>query len=124
MGSCRRGFEYAPDPAATFTGFELLAVPALQTRLGLPFAPRGTLRARFDGDWGRPGPRRRYRPVGLTTDPEGTLVATALDWHGSGDPFPLAHAEGLAVLTEDTPRPADGILDVVPLDGFAAGPRS
>ncbi len=103
------------NPAATFVGFELLVVPALRTRVGLPLAQRPTLRARYDGPWGKPGPRRRFRPVALATDDAGALLARAAPWHGSGDPFGLARGDALAVLPEDVEAPADGLVDVVPL---------
>ena len=103
------------NPAATFVGFELLVVPALRTRLGLPLAARRTLRARYDGPWGRPGPRRRFRPVTLASDGGGRLLARAAPWKGSGDPFGLARGDALAVLPEDAEVPTDALVDVVPL---------
>lgn len=88
------------NPAAVFVGFELLVVPALRTRVGLPFAPRPTLTAHFEGPWGKPSPRRRYRPVRLRTSADGRLLAVATPWQGSGDPFGLGGCDALAVLPE------------------------
>ncbi len=101
------------NPAATFVGFELLVVPALRTRMGLPLRARRSLRARYAGDWGKPGPRRRYRPVLLASDDAGTLIATATPWKGSGDPFGLAAGDGLAVLPEDAA--GVDVVEVLPL---------
>ena len=100
------------NPAAVFVGFEILVVPALRTRLGLHLAARGTLRATYDGPWGEPATRRRYRPVRLETDAQGRLRARATAWRGSGDPFGLAESDALAVLPEGTP--AQALVDVVP----------
>jgi molybdopterin molybdotransferase len=108
------------NPAAAFVGFELLAVPVIRTRLGLPFAPRRFLRARYEGPWGRPGPRRRYRPARLSTTEDGRLVATAEPWRGSGDPFGLAAGDALAVLPEGRHDPGgDRVVDVLPLAATA-----
>lgn len=101
------------NPAATFVGFEVLVIPALRTRLGLPFAPRRTLHARYEGPWGKPGPRRRFRPVTLAADAHGALVATAAPWRGSGDPFGLAGGDALAVLTEGLEAPSEGLVPVL-----------
>ena len=103
------------NPAATFVGFEMLVVPALRTRLGLPLTARPMLRARYEGPWGKAGPRRRFRPVTLGSDDAGTLVATAAPWKGSGDPFGLAAGDALAVLPESEDEPANPLVDVVPV---------
>lgn len=104
------------NPAGTFVGFEILVVPALRTRVGLPFAARRTLTARYDGPWGRALPRRRFRPVRLATDAEGRLHAQATTWRGSGDPFGLAQGEGLVAMPEHGEPPSTGpaLLPVVP----------
>lgn len=105
------------NPAATFVGFELLVVPALRAFVGLPVTERRTLRARYEGDWGKPKPRRRYRPVTLASQADGVLVARPMAWRGSGDPFVFATADGLVVLPEDTPAPEEPapVLEVVPV---------
>jgi molybdopterin molybdotransferase len=103
------------NPAASFVGFEVLVERALRLLLGS--AERRTVRARFDGPFGDPSPRRRYRPVRLSS--EGAVqVATAIPWLGSGDPFALSEAEGLAVLPEERPAPADRVVDVLLLGGL------
>jgi molybdopterin molybdotransferase len=104
------------NPAAAFVGFELLVVPALRTRLGLPFAPRETVRATFDGVTGAPIPRRLVVPVRMRH--EGTEArALPVPWTGSGDPFGLARADGLALVPEGTrvEVPGTALVDVVPL---------
>jgi molybdopterin molybdotransferase len=108
------------NPAASFVGFEVLAVPALRTRLGLPFAPRRTLSALLADAWPGAHPRRRFRPAAMEQDADGRLRARLKPWKGSGDPFGLASAEALAVLPEGGP-PAAGAtrVDVIPLDGAA-----
>lgn len=109
------------NPAAVFVGFELLVVPALRTRVGLSFAPRPTLKAHFEGAWGKTGARRRYRPVRLCAAEDGRLLAVATPWKGSGDPFGLGGCDALAVLPEE---PAEGeaepaaeqrVVEVVPV---------
>jgi molybdopterin molybdotransferase len=116
----RRGdvlvFALPGNPAATFVGFELLVVPALRTRLGLPFGPRRSIRALLDGTTGRPLQRRQYLPVVLEHD--GTrAVARAVRSTGSGDPFGLAAADALAVVPEGArvERPRETEVEVVPL---------
>jgi molybdopterin molybdotransferase len=120
----RRGetlvFGLPGNPAAAFVGFELLVAPALATRLGIPFAPRRTLRAVFDGTTGKPIARRQVLPVRL--EHRGTVAhAVPLPWKGSGDPFALARADALAFVPEgvriDVPRTRS--VDVLPLAGPA-----
>ena len=116
----RRGetlvFGLPGNPAATFVGFELLVVPALHSRLGLPFSPRATVRAVFDGTAKKPIPRRQFVPVRLVH--QGTCArAVPVRWTGSGDPFGLAAADALAAVPEGAVIAAPGSVevDVVPL---------
>ncbi|MGE0190808.1 MAG: gephyrin-like molybdotransferase Glp [Planctomycetota bacterium] len=101
------------NPAASRVGFELLVRPALDALGGLPFAPRACVQATWAGSWGKPMPRRRFRPVAVHVDAQGGLVATSLPWRGSGDPFALADAPAWLVLPEDTPAPVPGPRGVV-----------
>jgi molybdopterin molybdotransferase len=105
------------NPAASFVGFEVVGVPVLGVHLGRAFAPRAALRARWDGpDPGRHA-RRRFRPVLLATDEAGTLTARPIPWQGSGDPFALAAAAGLAMLPESgLAAEGGGRVDVLPLE--------
>ncbi len=104
------------NPAASFVGFEVLVAAALEAYAGRPVAPRPTFKARYDGPWGKPGPRRRYRPVRLRSDDDGGLRADALPWKGSGDPFGLAAAEALVAIPENDPAPeGEVVLDVLPV---------
>nr|MDJ0520969.1 molybdopterin molybdotransferase MoeA [Planctomycetota bacterium] len=105
------------NPAGTFVGFEVLAVPALRGLLGMGIDSRRTLRARYEGPWGKSGPRRRYRPARLETTVDGVLLAKSASWKGSGDPFGLATGDALVVLPEEAPAPEDGpaVVDVIPL---------
>jgi len=128
------------NPAATFVGFELLVAPALDVRLGRPFAPRATVRATLAGRLPARGARRQFVPVALAASLEGApgLVATPVRAMGSGDLFALAAADGLAVVRETGARPpetcgdahapasgapalAGDVVDVVPL-ARGAGP--
>ena len=106
------------NPAASFVGFVLLVAPAIAAQSGTPFAPREVRRARYEGTWGKPIHRRRFRPARLRTGDDGTLVAVATPWRGSGDPLVAAPADALVVLPEDAPRPADPapLVDVVLLE--------
>jgi molybdopterin molybdotransferase len=110
------------NPLASLVGFEVLAVPALRTRLGLPFAPRRTLPARMPWPGGAAAVRRRYRPVRLAGDAAGTLCAEPLAWRGSGDAFGAVAADGLAVLPEGRAEPAGTpvVVDVLPLGALGA----
>jgi molybdopterin molybdotransferase len=108
------------NPAASFVGFEVLGVPVVATLLGRPFAPRATLRARWEGADPGGHARRRFRPVTLGADEAGALVAKAVAWKGSGDPFALAAAHGLAVIEERGLLP-EGRVDVIPLDVLPGG---
>jgi molybdopterin biosynthesis enzyme len=82
---------------------------------------RRTLEASYLGPWGRASDRRRFRPVRLKSDADGRLLAEAVPWKGSGDPFALARAEALAVLREGRPAPDEGEarVEVVPLGPYA-----
>ncbi|MFV1958522.1 MAG: molybdopterin molybdotransferase MoeA, partial [Planctomycetota bacterium] len=108
------------NPAASFVGFEILVVPATRALAGGPFAPRGRLRARYDGPWRGAHPRRRYRPVRLESEGDGRLAARTLPWRGSGDPAAFVGVGALAALPAATPPPLEGaaIVDVVLLGGM------
>jgi molybdopterin molybdotransferase len=95
------------NPAAVFVGFEVLVVPALRTRVGLPVAPRSSLRARLEGPWPGRAARRRFRPVRLAAGEDGTLRAVPAGWRGSGDPFGLSRGDALAVIPEDRDPPEE-----------------
>jgi molybdopterin molybdotransferase len=118
----RRGetlvFELPGNPAASFVGFEILAVPALATRLGRAFAPRRALIAGWHGPDFGPHPKRRFRPVHLVSDADGGLWAEPAGWKGSGDPFALAAGEALAELPEGGSS-AEGSLRVIVLGPHA-----
>lgn len=114
------------NPAASFVGFEVLGVPLLRARLGLPFEGRARLSARWLGPDPGPAARRRYRPVRLASGADGVLEAQPVAWKGSGDPFALARAQALAELPEAGLRtlpgqagPAAGLVSVLPLGGLA-----
>lgn len=121
----RRGetlvFGLPGNPAATFVGFELLVVPAIGTRLGIPFAPRASVRALLDGKLPEPISRRQFVPVDLALD-GASLVARPVRSMGSGDLFALAAMDGLAVVHEEdpaAPRPegASSSRDPAPISG-------
>ena len=89
---------------------------------------RRTLRARYVGPVGPGGDRRRYRPVRLESAADGSLVAKALPWTGSGDPFVSARAEALVALPDEEAVAPDAlprsrrvrpVVDVLPLDAWA-----
>ena len=120
----RRGdtlvFGLPGNPAATFVGFEVLVVPALRTRLGLPFTPRTMLPAAWSGPPVAPIARRQYVPVDLGLAGP-VLTARAIPWAGSGDLFALGRAAGLAVVPEqgaavpESPSAGPGTVEVLPL---------
>lgn len=87
------------NPAATFVGFEALVRAAIEAHLGQPTGPLRTERARLVGAWGRPMPRRRFRPVTLRVMERG-LEAHLQSWRGSGNPFAFVGADALAILPE------------------------
>lgn len=109
------------NPAAAFVGFEVLVAPAIAARLGRPFAPRRAVRARISSPLPAPISRRQYVPVALDLSAS-PASATPVAWSGSGDPFGLARAQGLAIVPgagEAVHAHADGFVDVVP--ALAAG---
>ncbi len=121
----RRGetlvFGLPGNPAAAFVGFELLVAPVIDVRLGRPFAPRPMLRAKLAPPLPAPIPRRQYVPVtlDLAVSP---VVATRVRSSGSGDPFALARAHGLAVVPAVGESPdASGLVDVIPVLGAGFG---
>jgi molybdopterin molybdotransferase len=120
----RRGdtlvFGLPGNPAATFVGFELLAVPAIRTRLGLPFRPRDSMLVACLGALPPPIARRQFVPVSLGVAVDRPLVvATPVRSMGSGDPFALAAASALAVVAEQgaPSRAPEGLVEVIPLRG-------
>jgi molybdopterin molybdotransferase len=112
------------NPAASFVGFEILVVPVLRALLGRPFAPRGALRARWEGPWSGPADRRRFRPARLVCETGGALRAEPVPWKGSGDPFGVARGDVLVVLPEGrtAPGPDRAVVDAVPLVPAALEP--
>jgi molybdopterin molybdotransferase len=115
----RRGdtlvFGLPGNPAAAFVGFEILVAPVLAVRLGRPFAPRATILARPTAPLPAPSSRRQFTPVTLDLS-VAPAAATPVRWSGSGDPFGLAKAHGLAIVPE-TGRASDvppGFARVVP----------
>jgi molybdopterin biosynthesis enzyme len=99
-------------------GFEMLVVPAMASRMGLPVSMRATLKARCRGPWARPGGRRRFRPARLVTGADGILEVERLPWSGSGDPSTAALAEALVALPfgPDEEGGDHAIADVVLLE--------
>jgi molybdopterin molybdotransferase len=109
------------NPAAAFVGFEVLVAPAIGARLGRTFAPRSLLRARPTSPLPAPISRRQYVPVAVDLS-MAPATATPVPWSGSGDPFGLARAHGLAVVPgagEAVEARGDGLVDVLP--ALAAG---
>jgi molybdopterin molybdotransferase len=109
------------NPAASFVGFEVLVVPALRARLGLPFAPRAFVPAVYRGAWGGPKDRRRFRPARLRSADDGRVEVEAAPWRGSGDPFGFATADAMLELREGADPSASGptIVRVLPLGSAA-----
>jgi molybdopterin molybdotransferase len=118
----RRGktlvFGLPGNPAAGFVGFEVLVVPALRALMGVPFAPRETVRARYEGVSAKASEKRLYVPVRRSTAGS-AHVAVPVRWKGSGDPFGLALADGIAAIPEGVRIERAGAVevDVIPLEG-------
>jgi molybdopterin molybdotransferase len=106
------------NPAASFVTFELLGVPALRARTGLPFSARRAVPALWRGPALGPADRLRVRPARLSVDDDARLEAVAAPWRGSGDPFGLAEGDALALVPPGGAAPGERI-GVVSLDALA-----
>ena len=104
------------NPAAVRVGFELMVRPALRRLAGGTLRLPPGFRARFEGTWGRPMRRERFRPARLRTDAEGRLIATVAAWQGSGDPGAYADADAWVRLEAQREAPgAEDTVAVLPL---------
>lgn len=90
------------NPVSSAVTFELFGRPALQKALGLPLAPRRSIRAVTDDRIRMPDGRRFYARVRLREEDDG-WHATLTGAQGSGVLTSMLDVDGLVVVPEDSP---------------------
>lgn len=101
-------FALPGNPISAFVGFQLLVRPALTALEGRLGEAPSFLRARLAGALAAAGKRRSFRPAQVSVTPDGDLVATPIDWQGSGDPFGMVGADALLMQPAGSAAIADG----------------
>ena len=75
------------------------------------------LSARLTQPLRRTGDRREHMPAAVRVTADGRLEAAPVRWHGSGDPFGLARANGLIVREAGADPAEPGTeVDVLPFE--------
>lgn len=82
------------NPVSSMVGYWLLVRPALTGMQGNPDPLPKSIEAVLDGKQSATGDRESYWPAHIAPDEGGRLVASALSWRGSGDPFGMGKANG------------------------------
>jgi molybdopterin molybdotransferase len=91
------------NPVSCYVCFLLFVRMALDGLQGLPSTPPVRWPARLeDAVAGRQDARPAFLPSRIRVDPQGGLVARTLEWHGSGDPFGPALANGFVFQPDGT----------------------
>jgi molybdopterin molybdotransferase len=99
------------NPFAAFAGFHLFVAPQIARLTGQTPRPFATTPARAGFDWARKPGRGEVVPVRLTGhDDNGTPILDRLGKSVSATLFPLAQADGLALVPAATARIAPGDL--------------
>ena len=109
-------FALPGNPVSCFVGFWLYVAPLLRALQGGSAAPPAELAARLHGSLRSGGDRLAYIPASLWVADDGHLEAAPVAWHGSGDPFGLARANGL-IVREPSGKSAESgtLIRVLPL---------
>ncbi len=109
-------FALPGNPVSCFVGFWLYVDPLLRGIQGGVPAPPAVLSARLTASVRRAGDRREHMPATVRATADGRLEAAPVRWHGSGDPFGLARANGLIVREAGADPAEPGTeVDVLPL---------
>ncbi|NDW54260.1 gephyrin-like molybdotransferase Glp [Aliiroseovarius sp. PrR006] len=97
------------NPFASFVGFHLFAAPQIARLSGVTPAKFATNRASSGFGWARKAGRAEVFPVKLTKhSPEGLPILKRLGASVSATLFPLADADGLAIVPAETDSVAPG----------------
>lgn len=104
------------NPVSSLVGFWLYVEPLLSGLQGRPAAPRATMAARLTAPMRKGGGRKSYIPATVRVGADGGIEAEPVPWHGSGDPFGLARANGLMVREADAAAAEVGsVVKILPL---------
>jgi molybdopterin molybdotransferase len=96
-------FALPGNPISAYVGYILFVRPALALMQGQQDAFAATIAATLDGTQSATGNRDSFWPARVTVDPSGHLIAQALHWSGSGDPFGMAEANAFVVRPAQSP---------------------
>jgi molybdopterin molybdotransferase len=96
------------NPVSCFVVFVLLVEPALARLQGLQAGPPPPIRAKLVGQVPRTKDRDAYLPARWQVQPDGELTVEPVPWHGPGDVFGLAEANGLIVRPASAPQATSG----------------
>ena len=97
------------NPFASFVGFHLFAAPQIARSSGVAATKFATNRAIAGFEWARKAGRAEVFPVQLVKhSPEGLPILKRLGDSVSATLFPLAEADGLAIVPADTDSVAPG----------------
>jgi len=101
-------FALPGNPGSAFVGFELLVRPALALMEGRRGAGPQPIRATLRGTLRSTSDRRTFVPARVNVTTDGVWETSPTVWHGSGDSFGLATANGLIVQSPGSGAVADG----------------
>jgi len=96
------------NPVSAFVAYWLVMHTALVTMQGRGGGRTALVRATLDGRAPATDRRQGYWPVQLRPDDDGRLMAKALSWAGSGDPFGMSAANGFLVRRPHSPAARSG----------------
>jgi molybdopterin molybdotransferase len=109
-------FALPGNPVSCLVGFRLFVAPLLRGIQGGSTAPPAVVSARLTEPMRNNGGRQAYIPAWVEVSGDGTLEARPVAWHGSGDPFGMATANGLLVRDAGAePAEPGAMVDVIPL---------
>lgn len=104
------------NPVSTLVNTELFVRPALRRALGVEPAVEPPELMRLATPLTKGAWRRRYVPVSITVESDGTRTASVVPFAGSGDVFGFGRADALAIVPENgVAREAGDDVHVVPL---------
>ncbi|NOX58305.1 MAG: molybdopterin molybdotransferase MoeA [Planctomycetes bacterium] len=96
------------NPVSAMLGYWLLVRPAFAAMQGRGGELPKSLVAKLDGKQAAVGDRDSYWPAKVESDEGGLLVASALSWKGSGDPFGMGRANGWIIRHSGSPAVGSG----------------
>ncbi|MCP4589880.1 MAG: molybdopterin molybdotransferase MoeA [bacterium] len=96
------------NPVSAFVAFVLTTAPALAALQGRVDDGLRPVEATLKGTLKPAGDRQAYAPARVSADDDARLIAEALIWKGSSDPFGLASANGMTVQSSGEPGANNG----------------